>query len=116
MTRRRPPWGRFSARCSTCRPSSSRGSPVDGRTDIFAVGAILYEMLTGRKAFDADSSAGVVAAVLDHTPQPLTVVRPDVPPELGWTVAQCLTKAAEERWQSAADLARQLRWYSEYLC
>ena len=92
-------------------PEQIQGKPIDGRTDIFAVGAILYEMLTGRKAFDADSSAGVVAAVLEHTPQPLTADRPDVPPELGWTVAQCLTKAAEERWQSAADLARQLRWY-----
>ena len=92
-------------------PEQIQGKPIDGRTDIFAVGAILYEMLTGRKAFDADSPAGVVAAVLEHTPPPLTADRPDIPPELGWTVAQCLTKAAEERWQSAADLARQLRWY-----
>ena len=91
-------------------PEQIQAKPVDGRTDIFAVGAILYEMLTGRKAFDADSPAGVVAAVLDHTPQPLKNDRPDVPAVLEWAVAHCLSKVADERWQSAADLARQLRW------
>ncbi|HEY6362757.1 MAG TPA: protein kinase [Vicinamibacterales bacterium] len=89
-------------------PEQLQGRPVDGRTDIFAVGAILYEMITGRKAFDADSCAGVVAAVLEHTPQPLRTDRPDVPAALEWAVAQCLAKVAEERWQSAADLARLL--------
>jgi serine/threonine protein kinase len=91
-------------------PEQLQGRPVDAQADIFAVGAILYEMLAGRKAFDADNSAGVVAAVLNHTPKPLKADRPEIPPALDWTVAQCLTKAAEERWQSAADLARQLRW------
>jgi len=91
-------------------PEQLQGKPVDGRTDIFAIGAILYEMITGRKAFDVDSSAGVVAAVLDNTPPPVKLVRPDVPAALDWAVAQCLTKIAGERWQSVADLARQLRW------
>jgi eukaryotic-like serine/threonine-protein kinase len=94
-------------------PEQLQGKPVDGRTDIFAVGAILYEMLTGRRAFEADSGAGVVAAVLDHNPPPVKTHRPDVPAMLDWVVAQCLKKAAEERWQSAADLARQLRWIEE---
>ena len=91
-------------------PEQIQAKPVDGRSDIFAVGAVLYEMLTGRKAFDADSPAGVVAAVLDRTPRPLKDDRPGVPAALEWAVAQCLTKVADERWQSAADLARQLRW------
>lgn len=91
-------------------PEQLEGKPVDGRTDIFAVGAILHEMLTGRKAFEADSSAGAVAAVLDHTPPPVRTLRPDVPAALEWVVAQCLNKVVEERWQSASDLARYLRW------
>jgi serine/threonine protein kinase len=91
-------------------PEQIQAKSIDGRSDIFAVGAVLYEMLTGRKAFDADSPAGVVAAVLDHTPQPLKNERAGVPAALEWAVAHCLTKAADERWQSAADLARQLRW------
>jgi serine/threonine protein kinase len=91
-------------------PEQLQGKPVDGRTDIFAVGAILHEMLTGRKAFEADSAAGVVAAVLEHAPSPVKALRPDVPAALDWVVAQCLNKVADERWQSAADLARHLRW------
>jgi eukaryotic-like serine/threonine-protein kinase len=91
-------------------PEQIQAKPVDGRSDIFAVGAVLYEMLTGRKAFDADSPAGVVAAVLDHTPQPLKNDLPGVPAALEWAVAHCLTKVADERWHSAADLGRQLRW------
>ena len=74
-------------------PEQIQAKPVDGRSDIFAVGAVLYEMLTGRKAFDADSPAGVVAAVLDHTPQPLKDERPGVPAALEWAVAHCLIQS-----------------------
>jgi Tol biopolymer transport system component len=91
-------------------PEQLEGKPVDGRADIFAIGAILYEMLTGRKAFRAGSSAGVVAAVLNDMPPPLTAERPEAPAPLDWLVRQCLAKVADERWQSAADLARHLRW------
>ena len=91
-------------------PEQLQGKPVDGRTDIFAVGAILHEMLTGRKAFEADSPAGVIAAVLEHVPPSVKALRADVPAALDWVVAQCLNKVAEDRWQSAADLARHLRW------
>jgi serine/threonine protein kinase/Tol biopolymer transport system component len=91
-------------------PEQLQRRPVDARADIFSLGAILYEMLTGRCAFNADSSAGLVAAVLDRTPNPLSVDRPDTPAALDWTVAQCLNKLPGERWQNAADLAKQLRW------
>jgi serine/threonine protein kinase len=91
-------------------PEQLQGRPVDARADIFSLGAMLYEMLTGRSAFEADSSAGIVAAVLAHAPRPLTAVRPEVPFALDWTLSQCLAKSPAERWQSAADLARQLLW------
>jgi serine/threonine protein kinase len=91
-------------------PEQLQGKQVDARADIFSLGAILYEMLTGRYAFNADSSAGVVAAVLDRLPNPLSVERPDAPAALDWTVTQCLNKLPTERWQNAADLAKQLRW------
>jgi hypothetical protein len=91
-------------------PEQRQGKPVDERADIFAVGAILYEMLTGRKVFDADSSVSAMAAMDDDAPQPLKIERPDVPAALDWTIAQCLKKDPEERWQSAADLGRHLRW------
>ncbi len=69
-------------------PEQIQAKPVDGRSDLFAVGAVLYEMLTGRKAFDADSPAGVVAAVLNHTPPPLKDERPRVPAALESAVAR----------------------------
>jgi serine/threonine protein kinase/Tol biopolymer transport system component len=91
-------------------PEQLEGRPADARADIFSLGAILYEMLTGRCAFKADSSAGVVAAVLNRSLHPLSIDLPNAPAALDWTVAQCLTKNPGDRWQHAADLAKQLRW------
>jgi serine/threonine protein kinase/Tol biopolymer transport system component len=91
-------------------PEQLQGKPVDTRADIFSFGAVMYEMLTGRCAFKADSAAGVVAAVLDRTPDPLGIDRADAPAALDWVVTQCLSKVPAERWQHAADLAKQLRW------
>jgi serine/threonine protein kinase len=91
-------------------PEQLQGRPVDTRADIFSFGAVLYEMLTGRCAFKAESAAGIVAAVLDRTPDPLGIDRPDAPAALEWVVTQCLSKVPAERWQHAADLAKQLRW------
>jgi eukaryotic-like serine/threonine-protein kinase len=91
-------------------PEQLQGRAVDERADVFALGAILYEMLTGRSAFAAESAAGVVAAVLARNPPRLGAERRDVPAALDWVVAQCLGKTADERWQSARDLANQLRW------
>ena len=90
-------------------PEQLQGQPVDGRADLYALGVIVYEMLTGRRAFDATSPAGVVAAVLERDPEPLAAFRPDVPRALERAVSRCLARTPEQRWQSAADLAAHLQ-------
>jgi serine/threonine protein kinase/Tol biopolymer transport system component len=86
-------------------PEQLEGHPTDGRTDIFALGATLYEMLSGRRAFHAASRAGLIAAILHEDPPPLT----NVPPPVARLVAHCLMKDPDERWQTARDVAIQLR-------
>ena len=101
---------RCSARCSTWRPSSSRDASADPRSDLFAFGAVLYEMLTGRRAFTGESQASVIAAVLDSDPPPLSASQSLTPPALEHLVKTCLAKNPDERWQTAADVKRQLEW------
>jgi len=94
-------------------PEQVAGRAVDPRTDLFAFGAVLYEMLSGRRAFDADSQAGVIAAILDREPPPITDVQPLTPPSLDRLVRKCLAKEPDQRWQTASDLADELRWIAE---
>ena len=89
-------------------PEQLRGEAVDGRTDLFAFGAVLYEMLTGARAFAADSQAALVAAILEHEPAPLAGHQPLTPPALGRLVTRCLAKNPAERWQHAQDVAFEL--------
>jgi len=84
-------------------PEQIRGQVVDARTDIFAVGAVLYEMVSGERAFRGDSLADTMSAVLREAPQDLSV-RSGMPPGLARIVARCLEKDAERRFQSARDL------------
>ena len=91
-------------------PEQIEGGGADARTDIFAFGAIVHEMLTGKKAFEAKSQASLLAAILERNPPPLSTLQPLAPPELDHIVARCLAKDPEERWQSAGDLMRELRW------
>ena len=91
-------------------PEQVHGRAADARADIFALGAVLHEMLTGRRAFGSDSAAGIIAAVLEREPDPLSKYRGDVPDVLEWTIRTCLAKDPENRWQSAADVGRQLQW------
>jgi len=83
---------------------------ADERSDIFAFGAVLYEMLTGRRAFEGDTSSTVLAAIVAGTASSVRSRRADVPLALDRAVARCLAKDPDNRWQSAADLADELKW------
>jgi len=89
------------------------GGKADVRSDVFAFGAVLYEMLAGRRAFVGDSESAIVAAILESQPAPLEAQHATVPPALTHLVTTCLAKDPDERWQSAGDLKRQLAWISE---
>ena len=86
-------------------PEQVRGKPADGRSDIFALGTILYEMLSGRRAFEKDSSADTMAAILKEDPPELSSEARKIPPALDRIVRHCLEKNPAERFQSARDLA-----------
>jgi len=94
-------------------PEQVEGKDLDGRSDIFSLGAVLYEMLTGRKAFEGNSQLSVANAILEKEPEPISSVTPMTPQVLDRTVRKCLAKGADERWQSASDLATQLKWIAE---
>ena len=90
-------------------PEQVEGRGVDARTDIFALGGILYEMTTGRRAFAGESAASLIASILEHTPQPLSAAQA-VPAGFERLVRKCLAKDPNARWQSAIDVADELRW------
>ncbi|MSO56256.1 MAG: serine/threonine-protein kinase [Acidobacteria bacterium] len=94
-------------------PEQLEGKEADSRTDIFAFGAVLYEMLTGGRAFDGKSHASLIAAILDHDPPPISSSQPLGPPALDRLVKVCLAKDPDERWQSASDLTRELKWVAD---
>src|SRR5262249_23759284 len=86
-------------------PEQVRGGVVDCRTDIFSFGAVLYEMLSGNRAFKRDTAADTMAAILNDDPPDLEQSGRQVPPALDRIVRHCLEKAPEQRFQSARDLA-----------
>jgi len=94
-------------------PEQLEGKPADARSDLFAFGAVLYEMATGRKAFQGKSQASLIAAILASEPPPLATLQPLAPPALERVVRGCLVKDPEERWQSAHDLMLELKWIAE---
>ena len=91
-------------------PETLQGQPADARSDIFSLGCVLYEMITGKRAFEGKSQLSVLAAILDKEPEPIRSAQPMTPPELERVIATCLEKDPDARWQSAGDVGKQLRW------
>ena len=93
-------------------PEQLEGKETDARTDIFALGAVIYEMSTGRHAFTGASNASLIAAILSSEPPAVSSIQPMIPPALDHVVKTCLAKDPDERWQSANDISRELSWIS----
>src|SRR5271157_1922993 len=85
-------------------PEQIEGKELDGRSDIFGLGTVLYEMLTGKKAFAGKTQLSVASAILEKEPAPISTIKPLTPPALDHTIRRCLAKELEKRWQSSADL------------
>jgi serine/threonine protein kinase len=94
-------------------PEQVQGKEVDGRSDIFSLGAVLYEMVTGKRAFEGKSQLSVAASILENEPPPIRSVKPMTSPVLDHAIVCCLAKNPENRWQSARDLALELKWTAE---
>ena len=91
-------------------PEQLEGLEADARTDIFAFGTVLYEMATGRHAFEGKTKTSLIAAIVDRDPPPISSIQPLTPPTFERVVKTCLAKDPDDRWQSARDVANELRW------
>ena len=91
-------------------PEQVAGDEADPRSDIFALGVVLYEMATGQRAFAGATRTSLIAAIVGGEPRPLRELQPLTPPALEHVIAKCLEKDPERRWQSAQDIAEELRW------
>jgi eukaryotic-like serine/threonine-protein kinase len=91
-------------------PEQVEGKEVDGRSDIFSLGAVLYEMVTGKRAFEGKTQLSVASAILEKEPAPIRDANPVSPAALEHAIQRCLAKDPEERWQAARDLALELNW------
>jgi len=94
-------------------PEQLEGREADTRTDIFAFGAVVYEMATARKAFKGKSQASLIGAILRDEPPTISTSQSMTPPALDRVVKTCLAKDPDDRWQSARDLSQELRWIAE---
>jgi Tol biopolymer transport system component len=96
-------------------PEQASGQPVDFRSDQFSLGAILYEMATGRRAFQRKTGAETLAAIIRDEPEPLSQAAPQAPAPVRWIVERCLAKDPEERYASTKDLAREMKSVRDHL-
>ena len=94
-------------------PEQLEGKETDSRTDIFAFGAVVYEMATGKKAFEGGSQASLISAIMKDDPRPMSELQPMTPAALDWVVKRCLEKEPDERVQSAHDVMQELKWVTE---
>ena len=94
-------------------PELFQGQQADVRSDVFSFGCVLYEMVTGKRPFAGKSQLSIIAAILEKDPQPISSLQPLTPAALEHAVLRCLMKDPDERWQTARDLARDLKWIAE---
>ncbi len=94
-------------------PEQIEGREVDARTDIFAFGCVLYELLTGQRPFEGKTPSAVMAAILATKPRPIDELVPLTPPALERIVSRCLAKDPDDRWQTVRDVAAELQWVSQ---
>jgi serine/threonine protein kinase len=96
-------------------PEQAEGKSIDARSDVFSFGSVFYEMLTGKRAFEGQSSAALLSAVMKDDPKPLNEIRRDIPAEVRRIVTRCLKKEPAARYASGAELARELKSCRERL-
>jgi len=94
-------------------PEQLEGEEADARTDIFALGCVLYEMATGQRAFDGKTRTSLIAAIVSSQPRPISELQPLTPATLEHVISKCLAKDPNERWQSALDVASELQWIAK---
>jgi eukaryotic-like serine/threonine-protein kinase len=94
-------------------PEVLQGAEADARSDIFSFGCALYEMATGKRPFDAKSQIGLLAAILEKEPEPISPSHPTMVPALEHVIQRAMEKNPEDRWQSAADIRGELKWIAE---
>jgi serine/threonine protein kinase len=96
-------------------PEQVNGQEVDTRSDLFSFGVVVYEMLSGRRAFAGDTQASLAASILRDHPRPIRSLQPATPRELAALTDSCLANNKNDRWQSAHDLYLELGWLAETL-
>ena len=105
--------GQFVGTIQYMAPEVLQGKEADARSDIFALGLVLYEMVTGNPAFSGTSKASLIAAILEHEPQPIAELKPTTPLALDRLIRACVAKDPDERIQTAHDVALELKWIAE---